>query len=120
MSLIAFACCGVFATNAYNAQLTLLAGLTAALDRISRPLLTEAQERRLEKFASPSLSLPASLQASRRPRFPSVEVFGMGPAFFNGVDRLILSGGFFFARPQTLVSMASAAAMNVEEMLRAL
>ncbi len=50
MGLVAFASSGVFSTNAYTAQLPLLAGLAAALDRIARPILVQAEARRLEHF----------------------------------------------------------------------
>ena len=50
MSLAAFAACGLFSTNAYTAQLPLLAGLTVALDRITKPILALEEGKRLENF----------------------------------------------------------------------
>jgi hypothetical protein len=46
VSLTAFAVVGIFSTSAYSTQLPLLAGLTAALERVSKPLrenLTQSQ-----------------------------------------------------------------------------
>ena len=50
MALVVFAACGIFSTNAYNVELPLLAALTAALDRISKPVLAAAEVRRIEQF----------------------------------------------------------------------
>ena len=50
LSLIAYAACGIFNTNAYTMQMPALAGLAVALDRITKPLLARAEEKRMEQF----------------------------------------------------------------------
>ncbi|MDQ6679092.1 MAG: O-antigen ligase family protein, partial [Acidobacteriota bacterium] len=76
MSIVAFAACGIFSTNAYNVQLPILAGLTAALERISKPLIVAADARRMQnfrdsipitpgRFSIPSRPVPASVAFSR-------------------------------------------------------
>ena len=64
MALAAFITSGIFSTNAYTAQLPLLAGLTVAFDRITKPILAAAQEKRLSQFRQAIPVKPSKYAAS--------------------------------------------------------
>ncbi|MCU1258519.1 MAG: O-antigen polymerase [Bryobacterales bacterium] len=51
VSLTAFLACGIFSTSAYTFPLPLLAGLTAALVRVSKPLLETVREKQAQPVA---------------------------------------------------------------------
>ena len=72
LSYCAFLITGIFSTSAYTFQLPLLAGLTAALERIARPMIIEAQEARLQEYqqALPYIA-PRPFARNRRPALPA-------------------------------------------------
>ncbi len=65
VSLTSFVTCGIFSTSAYTFQLPLLAALTAALERVSRPAINAA---RAERFASQSPFLPTAPRITGKSR----------------------------------------------------
>lgn len=64
MALLAFGACGLFGTNAYNMQMPAIAALAVALDRIARPLLADAEERRMAQFRNSIPVLPSRFAGS--------------------------------------------------------
>lgn len=64
MALAAFAASGAFSTNAYTAQLPLFAGLTVAFDRIAKPILAAAEEKRFAQFRQSIPVKPSKYAAS--------------------------------------------------------
>jgi len=74
LSLVAFVTCGLFSTNAYNAQMPVLAGLTVALERISQPLIAAAEARRMQNFRDSIPVAPGRFSNPRRPVPASVAV----------------------------------------------
>lgn len=82
MSFLAFLITGIFSTSAYTFQLPLLAGLTAAIDRIARPLIAATEAARFEAFRQaipyspgrPNIrpDLRPNAAPSRRPALPAL------------------------------------------------
>lgn len=73
VSLSAFLICGIFSTSAYTFQLPMLAGLTVALARVSKPLFEAAREKQAQPMAmGPPFFLRAA--GSRAAASPSTAV----------------------------------------------